>query len=136
MGKLAVPGDVLGKPGPLTDSEFELVKRHPQSGVRLLRDLGGFPGRRARLVRHHHERLDGSGYPDGICGEALDLDTRILAVCDVYDALVSPRVYREAWSHERALALLRDPVQFDQRCVAALERVVVRDRSAGLAVAV
>ena len=108
MGKLAVPGEVLRKPGSLDDDEFDLVKRHPQAGVRLLRDLGGFSDVALELVRHHHERLDGSGYPDGIGGENLDLDTRILAVCDVYDALVSPRVYREAWSHERAIALLRD----------------------------
>ena len=108
VGKLAVPGEVLSKPSSLTDVEFDLVKRHPQAGVRLLRDLGGFPDTALGLVRHHHERLDGSGYPDGIGGDALDVDTRILAVCDVYDALVSPRIYREAWSHERAIALLRD----------------------------
>jgi HD domain-containing protein len=136
MGKLAVPREVLCKPGALTDVEFALVKRHPENGVSVLRDLGGFPETALRLVRHHHERLDGSGYPDGVGGDGLDLDTRILAVCDVYDALVSPRVYREAWSHERAIALLRDPAQFDQQCVAALERVIGRDRSAGLAVAV
>jgi HD-GYP domain-containing protein (c-di-GMP phosphodiesterase class II) len=136
MGKLAVPADVLSKPGSLSDEEFAIVKRHPQAGVRLLRDLGGFPDAALGLVRGHHERLDGSGYPDGVSGDALDLDTRILAVCDVYDALVSPRVYREAWSHERALALLRDDSQFDQRCVEALERIVGRERSAGLAVAV
>ena len=136
MGKLAVPAEVLGKPGALTDDEFDLVKRHPQAGVRLLRDLGGFSDGALGLVRHHHERLDGSGYPDGIGGDALDLDTRILAVCDVYDALVSPRVYREAWSHERALTLLRDPALFDQRCVSALERCVGQDRAVGLAVAV
>jgi hypothetical protein len=136
MGKLAVPAEVLCKPGSLTDEEFALVKRHPQAGVRLLRDLGGFPDAALQLVHAHHERLDGSGYPDGVDADALDLDTRILAVCDVYDALVSPRVYREAWSHERAMTLLRDDTQFDQRCVAALERVVGRERSAGLAVAV
>jgi len=136
MGKLSVPADVLRKPAALTDAEFALVKRHPEVGVRLLRDLGGFPDGALDLVRHHHERLDGSGYPDGIDGAALELDTRILAVCDVYDALVSPRVYREAWNHERAVALLRDGSQFDQRCVAALERVAARERSAGLAVAV
>jgi hypothetical protein len=136
MGKLAVPGDVLSKPGSLTDDEYAIVKRHPQAGVRLLRDLGGFPDAALALVHGHHERLDGSGYPDGIAGDELDLDTRILAVCDVYDALVSPRVYREAWSHERAISLLRDATQFDQRCVEALERVAGRERSAGLAVAV
>ena len=136
MGKLSVPGDVLRKPGSLDDEEFEIVKRHPQAGVRLLRDLGGFPDDALSLVRHHHERLDGSGYPDGISGDDLRLDARVLAVCDVYDALVSPRVYREAWTHERAIALLRDPALFDQACVTALERVVGRDRAAGLAVAV
>ena len=136
MGKLAVPGEVLRKPGSLDDDEFDLVKRHPQAGVRLLRDLGGFSDTALDLVRHHHERLDGSGYPDGIGGEHIDLDIRILAVCDVYDALVSPRVYREAWSHERAIALLRDPTLFDQRCVEALERVIGRERASGLAVAV
>ncbi len=136
MGKLGVPAEVLCKPGSLTDEEFEIVKRHPQTGVRLLRDLGGFPEGALGLVRGHHERLDGSGYPDGVAGDELDLDTRILAVCDVYDALVSPRVYRGAWGHERAIALLRDASLFDQRCVAALERVTGRDRAAGLAVAV
>jgi HD domain-containing protein len=136
VGKLSLPVEVLCKPGALSDDEYAVVKRHPDAGVRLLRDLGGFPEPALELVRHHHERLDGSGYPDGIAASTLDLDTRILAVCDVYDALVSPRVYRKAWSHERAIALLRDETLFDQRCVSALERVVGRERSAGLAVAV
>ena len=74
----------------------------------------------------HHERLDGSGYPRGLTGAELDIATRILAVCDVYDALVSPRVYRSAWQREKALALLRDEsdVAFDARCVSALEELV------------
>ena len=82
----------------------------------------------------HHERLDGSGYPHGLHAEAIDLDTRILAVCDVYDALRSTRVYRDAWSHERAVALLRDEsgVRLDARCVAALERVLAHEAAAQL----
>jgi HD-GYP domain-containing protein (c-di-GMP phosphodiesterase class II) len=82
-------------------------------------------------VLDHHERLDGSGYPRGLKGGALDLATRILAVCDVYDALVSPRVYRPAWPQEDALALLRDEadIAFDSRCIAALERTVTVGRS-------
>jgi HD-GYP domain-containing protein (c-di-GMP phosphodiesterase class II) len=79
-----------------------------------------------RLVRDHHERLDGAGYPHGAHGENLCLPTRILAVCDVYDALLSRRVYRDAWSHEQAFELLRGQAgsAFDARCVAALERVL------------
>jgi hypothetical protein len=128
IGKLAVPTEILRKPGALTDEEFGVVKRHPVTGDELLRDLGGFSEPVLRLVRHHHERLDGSGYPDGADDLGLELDTRILAVCDVYDALVSDRVYREAWTHERAVELLREPTQFDQRCVDALERVVAGKR--------
>lgn len=138
MGKLGVPEAVLQKPGPLSDEEFELVRRHPADGVDILTDSGGFPAAALRLVRQHHERLDGSGYPDGLHGDQLDLDSRILAVCDVYDALVSPRVYREAWSHERALAQLRAEAghRFDPRCVEALARVVERASDPGLPVAV
>jgi HD-GYP domain-containing protein (c-di-GMP phosphodiesterase class II) len=82
-------------------------------------------------VHSHHERLDGKGYPRGLSKGDLSLDTRILTVCDVYDALVSPRVYRDAWSHEDALALLhRDSgTAFDARCVAALERVLAREEA-------
>ena len=77
-------------------------------------------------VLDHHERLDGSGYPRGLGGSDLDTETRILAVCDVYDALVSPRVYRPAWSVEQALGLLREEAgtAFDPQCVAALEQVL------------
>ena len=124
MGKLAVPAAVLQKPGPLDDAEFAEIRKHPQAGVRLLRDVGGFGDGVLRLVLDHHERLDGSGYPRGLVGDELDVETRILAVCDVYDALVSDRVYRSAWTPERALALLRDETQFDPACVAALEAVL------------
>ena len=75
------------------------------------------------LVLDHHERLDGSGYPRGLRGEELDVETRVLAVCDVYDALVSHRVYRPAWKQERALALLRDP--------AGVRRALRAPRSSG-----
>jgi HD-GYP domain-containing protein (c-di-GMP phosphodiesterase class II) len=130
IGKLAVPTAILAKPDRLTDDEFAAITQHPASGVEILRDLGGFASAVLALVRHHHERLDGSGYPDGVDASTLGLPERILAVCDVYDALVSDRVYRAAWSHERAIALLRDERQFDQRCVDALERVVQRTAGA------
>ena len=94
IGKLSVPDEILKKPGALTEDEFAEVKRHVASGVALLHELGGFSATVHQLVGSHHERLDGSGYPDGARAWALSLDVRILAVCDVYDALISTRVYR------------------------------------------
>jgi HD-GYP domain-containing protein (c-di-GMP phosphodiesterase class II) len=129
IGKLSVPEHILKKPGALDDEEFAAIKLHPGRGVKLLHELGGFAATIHELVHSHHERLDGKGYPRGLDESRLALDTRILTVCDVYDALVSPRVYRDAWTHEAAMALLHDETgtAFDQRCVAALERVLSRE---------
>jgi putative nucleotidyltransferase with HDIG domain len=131
IGKLAVPDSILKKPGPLDDDEYAVIKRHADWGTRLLDQIGGFPKTVRRLVRDHHERLDGLGYPNRLSGDEIDLDTRILAVCDVYDALISSRVYRPAWTHQEAMALLREQVgtAFDARCVNALAEVL--DREAG-----
>jgi putative nucleotidyltransferase with HDIG domain len=130
IGKLSVPTRILQKPAGLEEDEFAVIKRHPEWGIKLLRELGGFNSSAQELVHSHHERLDGKGYPRGLNASSIGLDTRILTVCDVYDALVSPRVYRAAWSHEAALALLRDESgsAFDERCVAALERVLGREQ--------
>jgi HD-GYP domain-containing protein (c-di-GMP phosphodiesterase class II) len=121
-----VPTAILQKPAKLTDEEYASIKRHPGDGERLLRQIGGFPEDVRALVLDHHERLDGSGYPNGKRAEAISLPARIMATCDVFDALVSPRVYRDAWPIERALTLLRAETgtSFDARCVEALERVV------------
>jgi HD-GYP domain-containing protein (c-di-GMP phosphodiesterase class II) len=126
IGKLSIPAAILQKPGPLDDDEFSSVKVHPERGRELLSELGGFDESVKRLVLDHHERLDGTGYPRGLHGNDLDLATRILTVCDVYDALVSSRVYRPAWPREQALELLRGEadIAFDARCVTALERVL------------
>jgi len=128
IGKLQVPDAILKKPGPLNDEEYELVKHHPEWGDRLARELG-MPPRVRHLIRHHHERLDGTGYPDGLLSEQLNLDVRILSTCDVYDALISRRVYREAWSPAQALRTLKaeEGTAFDGRCVAALESVLSGD---------
>jgi HD domain len=98
------------------------ARRGGRSGV----ELGGFSRSVRELVLSHHERLDGAGYPDGRRGDELGLETRILTVCDVYDALVSDRVYRKAWTHQRAIGLLREESgsAYDPRCVEALERVL------------
>ena len=131
IGKLAVPVEILRKPGALDDAEFAEIKRHPEAGRRLLEELGGFPESVRRLVADHHERLDGTGYPRGLEGHELTLETRVLAVCDVYDAMVSDRVYRAAWSPGRALTLLRDEHAFDRRVVDALERVLSAQERVG-----
>lgn len=138
IGKLAVPDAILKKPGALEDEEFAVIRRHPEWGNELLGQLGDFPAPVRRLVLDHHERLDGSGYPRGLEEAQLDLETRILAVCDVYDALISPRVYRAAWRHDQALALIsaQAGTAFDRRCVGALERVLRRERARHLEIAV
>jgi putative two-component system response regulator len=90
----------------------------------------GFSKQVARLVLDHHERLDGTGYPRGLGAPDLDIETRILAVCDVFDALLSKRVYRDAWKLEDALDLLsrQSGTKFDPACVDALERVIQREQ--------
>ena len=130
IGKLSVPDAILQKPGPLSDDEYAVIRRHPEDGHDLVLALG-FSRQVARLVRDHHERLDGAGYPNGADAPELDLQTRILTTCDVLDALLSARVYREAWSLDRALALLRSESRaaFDPYCVQALERVLEAERS-------
>ena len=92
----------------------------------------------SRLVLDHHQRLDGKGYPNGRNASDLDIETRILTVCDVYDALLSVRVYRDAWTHDKAIGLLHEQIDeaFDASCVRALERVLARDASLSLGIAV
>ena len=138
IGKLSVPDAILQKPGPLDEAEFDLVRRDPTLAYGLLGEHGVEDGVR-RLVLNHHERLDGSGYPRGVGEDELDVDTRILSACDVYDALVSERVYRPAWTEEQALQLVREEAYeelLDARCVEALERVVVREHGLALGVPV
>jgi HD-GYP domain-containing protein (c-di-GMP phosphodiesterase class II) len=129
IGKLSIPDEILKKPGPLDDDEYAIVKQHSERGYRLLTEIGGFGEGVRDLVRDHHERLDGKGYPRGLSAGQLTLDARILAVCDVYDALISKRVYREAWSERNAIDYLRAEAgtAFDERCVEALARVVGRE---------
>jgi HD-GYP domain-containing protein (c-di-GMP phosphodiesterase class II) len=121
IGKVAVPEAVLRKPGPLDTHEWELMACHVEWGAELLRHLPECASI-ARIVRHHHERYDGGGYPDGLRGEQIPLASRIITVCDAYGAMISDRPYRRALPHERALAELRDGAgeQFDPEAVAAV----------------
>jgi hypothetical protein len=126
IGKLGVPVAILQKPGALDPAERAAIERHPALGAAMLDQLGGFGPDVRSLVLDHHERPDGAGYPRGLFGDALSLDARILAVCDVFDALVSERPYREAWPVDRALATIvaGAGTQFDPLCVRALSDVV------------
>jgi HD-GYP domain-containing protein (c-di-GMP phosphodiesterase class II) len=130
IGKLGVPVPILQKPGALDPAERKAIERHPALGAAMLDQLGGF-GRDVRsLVLDHHERPDGDGYPRGLANDELSLDARIMAVCDVFDALVSDRPYRAAWPVEQALETLREGAgtQFDARCVQALTDIVQPSR--------
>ena len=105
IGKIALPDAILLKPGPLTAEEFERVKEHPVIGDRLCGDLRALSRVRG-IVRHHHERLDGSGYPDGLRGDDVPLLAQIIGVVDVFDAMTTTRPYRAARSAEAALGEL------------------------------
>ena len=125
IGKLGVPDYVLLKTGELTDEEFAKIRKHPEVGAAILEGVN-FPWPVLPVVRSHHERWDGTGYPDGLKGEEIPLTARILAVADVYDALTSSRAYRGAWSRESALAEIERQAgtQFDPAVVHAFAAVV------------
>ena len=127
LGKLAIPEEILRKPGPLTEPERIVLERHPQIGFRMLESLEVDPV--ADWVLHHHERWDGSGYPDGLPGERIPLGARIIFVADAYDAMISERVYRRRVSPEEAIAELDRcaGTQFDPQVVAALAEELALD---------
>jgi len=121
VGKLAVSNRILDKPGPLTEGEFTLIREHPVVTRRILERVPGF-GVLAPIAAAHHERLDGSGYPQGLAGDELTVPMRLLAVADVYEALTSERPYRAAMRSEEALAIIRAgaPHRLDQEAASAL----------------
>jgi two-component system response regulator RpfG len=123
IGKIALPDAVLQKPGPLSAEERELVRRHPAIGHDLLSgSANAFLQLAATLALRHHERFDGSGYPDGLKGNEIPLEARIVAVADVFDALISDQPYKHAWEIDAALAHLyaQRGRLFDPHCVQAL----------------
>jgi response regulator RpfG family c-di-GMP phosphodiesterase len=118
IGKIGIRDDILLKAGRLTDSEYEKIKEHPLIGESIIGQLGLWE-REKKIVRHHHERMDGSGYPDGLKGEDIPLLSRILSVADAYDALMSTRAYRKEMPKAEALKIIRSGKgsQFDPRIV-------------------
>ena len=122
VGKVGTPDHILLKPGRLTPEEFEIMKQHALIGFEILRDSASPLFQCAAIVaRSHHEKFDGSGYPQGLAGEAIPLYGRIVAVADVFDALTSERPYKKAWTLEAAQAFFREGSgsHFDPACVAA-----------------
>lgn len=125
IGKIAIESQVLNKIGRLTSQEWEQIKRHPESGYRILQSITGMENV-AEMILCHHERWDGSGYPRGLEGEQIPLASRIIAVADAYDAMVSVRSYRQPLSHEDALEELRrcSGTDFDVNVVEAFIRMI------------
>lgn len=118
IGKMVVPNDILNKPNSLTEDEFHIIKSHPTSGHRILTQGQGVPEAALDVVLHHHEKMDGSGYPHGLANEQISRFARMGAVCDVYDAITSNRPYKEGWCPNKAIRQMAgwkghfDPVIF------------------------
>jgi putative two-component system response regulator len=127
IGKVAVPDSILLKPGPLTSEELVIIQKHPVVGERICAPLKTF-----RLVlpiiRHHHEKFDGSGYPDGLVGDAIPLSARVLQLSDVYDALTTDRPYKVAFAPEVALDLMDEECErgwWDRELLAVFRQMIL-----------
>ena len=126
VGKVAVPDAILLKPGPLTPSEWAIMREHPLVGERICEPLKSFRSV-LPIIRHHHERFNGSGYPDGLQGEQIPLTARTLQLVDVYDALTTERPYKRSFSTGEALATMEQEVQrgwWDARLFAEFQRMI------------
>jgi putative nucleotidyltransferase with HDIG domain len=126
VGKIAVPKEIINKPGSLSKDEWTIIKTHTTEGQKILERVGGFMREVGLVVRSHHERWDGTGYPDRLSGEAIPLEARIISCCDTWNAMRTDRSYRRALSKEAALAELHanSGSQFDPAVVEALLAVV------------
>lgn len=118
VGKIGIPLNILSKKGLLERDEMEIIKKHPEVSAEILAPVG-FLERVIPIIRHHHENVDGTGYPDGITGEQIPLESRVLAVADAFDAMVSERPYRPPIEQRRAMEVLRERAgsQFDAEVV-------------------
>jgi len=128
IGKVAVPDHILLKPGPLTPGERKIMERHTVEGERICAPLKSFASV-LPIIRHHHERLDGTGYPDGLRGNEIPLNARILTTVDIYDALTMDRPYRKAQSQKEAFAQMRTEVErgwWDSRLIDEFERLIMK----------
>lgn len=126
VGKIAIPKEIINNPGSLDEEEWALLKTHTTEGEKMLARVGGFMRQVGMIVRHHHERWDGGGYPDGIVGKAIPVESRIITCCDSWNAMRTDRVYRPALSREQALLEMRanSGSQFDPAIVQATLQVI------------
>ena len=126
VGKMYVPPEILDKPGRLTSEEFEIIKRHPVDGWRAMQETGNVPEQSLQIIRYHHERLSGRGYPDGLKGDQLSAAVLMVAVCDVYDAMTSDRVYHAGMPAHDALKALYQvaPGEFGKKLVEEFIRCI------------
>ncbi len=125
VGKIAVPKEIVNKPGPLDDEEWKIMHRHTIEGEEMLKRVGGVLTQVGRIVRSSHEHYDGSGYPDGLAGDEIPIEARIVTCCDAFSAMTTTRSYRKAMPLEAAIAELRacSGTQFDPDVAAALEEL-------------
>ncbi len=125
IGKIGIRDNILLKPGRLTDEEFEVIKEHPAIGAMIVSQLGLWD-RETQIIRHHHERFDGTGYPDRLKGVAIPFLARIMSVADAYDAMASDRAYRKKLDLDRVMTIIKEGsgAQFDPRVVNAFVRLV------------
>ena len=128
IGKIGIRDDILLKPGRLTDEEYEKIKEHPVIGADIISKLGLWD-REMEIIRHHHERYDGKGYPDGLAGDDIPKLARIMAVADCYDAMASDRAYRKKMDKESVVKIIRENsgTQFDPEAVEAFLKVADHD---------
>jgi HD-GYP domain-containing protein (c-di-GMP phosphodiesterase class II) len=132
VGKIRVSNEILNKPGPLNAEEWTVIRRHTIEGERMLKQVGGALANIGTLVRASHERFDGTGYPDRLAGEGIPIESRVVSICDAYNAMTTDRAYRRACGAADALKELRRHAgtQFDERLVIAFERLVANNASA------
>ncbi len=128
-----MPNEIINKPGRLTDAEWEVIRQHPAFGQEMLNRVGGALAEAGTAVRAHHERWDGTGYPDGLAGDKIPIAARVITVCDSYSAMTTTRSYSAAKSQAHALAELQRcaGTQFDPSVVRALEVVLQRGMGTG-----
>ncbi len=134
VGKIAIPKEIINKPESLTSEEWTVIKTHTLEGQKMLERVGGFMREVGMIVRSHHERWDGNGYPDGLRGEAIPIESRIVSCCDTWNAMRTDRSYRKALSYEVAMEELRriSGTQLDPRVVEVLIELVAAEEGASL----